>query len=245
MHKNTLDQLERFISQINKAQNQNQVIEILQKQINVMGFDKMTYWLRWHSQETKKPILLSTYPGVFLEHYVANDFQSHDMVGRFSNEKSTPFKWTDIGKQLPITKIQKILFSDCSSVGLRSGGSIPLHGPKNVKATFSVANDLPEEKFNSLFEYHRHTLHLLATYAHEKIINLGINRTEKPLKLTSREAEILTWAARGKSYWEISTFLNIQEDTIKKHAQNICMRLGVVNLKQAISRGIIDGIILP
>lgn len=241
----SFEELDRYISALGDAKDVEQIIEILQKQVKALGFEKMAYWLRWHKQETKEPIILSTYPEDFLKHYAANDFQSHDMVGRFSNEKNTPFKWSDIAKELPVTRMQKALFADSSSVGLKSGGSIPIHGPHNMKATLSVASDIPGKEFDELFNYSRHELHLLAAYAHEKIAAVGLDSAEKSANLSSRETEILTWASRGKTYWEISVILNIQEDTVKKHMQNIFMRLGASNSLHAASKGIVHGLILP
>ncbi len=241
----SFEELDRYISALGDAEDIDHIIRVLQKQVKRLGFEKMAYWLRWHKQEAKEPIILSTYPQKFLDHYVANDFQCHDMVGRFSNEKNTPFKWSDISKELTITRMQKVLFDDSSSVGLRSGGSIPIHGPHSMKATLSVASNISEKEFDDLFNYHRHELHLLAAYAHEKIASLGMSEVEKQFRLSSRETEILKWVARGKTYWEISTILSIQEDTVKKHMNNIFVRLGVSNSRHAISKGIVYGLILP
>lgn len=137
----TLQEIDNYIEAINRASDFDQVLDLLQRQINILGFEKMTYWLRWHRNDTRNPVLLSTYPEKFLKYYAEENFQNHDMVGTYSNFTSTPFAWSDIGKKFEITRKQKILFHDSSSVGLRSGGSIPIHGPGLVKATFSVSND--------------------------------------------------------------------------------------------------------
>lgn len=242
---NPLEELDYYISQINGAKTLEEVLSILQKQINVLGFDRMTYWLRWHKQESPKPVLLSTYPSNFLDHYAESNFQNHDMVGEFSNKKSTPFTWSDIAKEAEITKVQKILFSDSSSVGLRSGGSIPIHGPHNVKATFSVANDTNNKEFDQLFNLKRFQLQILATYAHEKIISLGIDNVVKIERITPREKDILSWVARGKTYWEISKILSIQEDTVRKHMKNVLRSMNASNSSHAIARAIMLGIIIP
>ncbi|MCA9466317.1 MAG: LuxR family transcriptional regulator [Nitrospira sp.] len=239
------EELDQYITSLQTTTNVDDIVRILQSQIEQLGFSKMTYWLRWHRHNTKRPVLLSTYPEAFLDHYAENDFQSHDMVGRFSNEKNTPFTWSDIAKELPITRKQKILFADSSAVGLRSGGSIPFHGPRAVKATFSVANDVQTKEFDDLFNRHRHLLHLIGAYAHERIMQLGLDTPKPPLELSSREIEILLWAARGKTYWEISMILSIQEDTVKKHAQNIFTRLGASNMPHAVCKALIHGLINP
>ena len=241
----TFETLDNYIDAIDRAFDLDQILEVLQKQVNTFGFDRLTYWVRWPSFETKKPVYISTYPVHFIEHYIANDYQSHDMVGRYSTQKNTPFSWSDLSKVLPITKMQMMLFDDSRAAGMKSGGSIPIHGPNQIQATFSVVSDADIKEFDKLFKHHRHELHILATYAHEKIMELGIDKSVNDLSLTPRETEILTWVARGKTYWEIGKILNIQEDTVKKHMQRTFALLRVSNNTHAVAKAIINGLIIP
>lgn len=190
-------------------------------------------------------MFLTTYPSDFVDYYLANDFQSHDLVGRRSISTITPFTWSSIERVMPISKIQRELFDASRSVGMVSGGSIPLHGPRQVQATFSVTNDWETNEFDKLFEYHRFRIHILAAYAHEKIMIFGLDSQEQQLALTKRETEILTWVSRGKTYWEIGKILNIQESTVNNHMRNIFAALGVSSSTHAIAKGIIHGLIIP
>ena len=47
--------------------------------------------------------------------------------------------------------------------------------------------------------------------------------------LTTREEEVLSWVRRGKSNQEIALILNVGVNTVKKHLQNIYVKLGVNN----------------
>jgi len=62
--------------------------------------------------------------------------------------------------------------------------------------------------------------------------------------LSSREGEILTLIARGRSNKEIATDLSISEGTVRVHASNLFAKLGCSDRAQAVSeafrRGIID-----
>jgi DNA-binding CsgD family transcriptional regulator len=49
------------------------------------------------------------------------------------------------------------------------------------------------------------------------------------LNLTSREAEVLVWIARGKSNRDISEILNISPRTVNKHLEQVFSKLGVEN----------------
>lgn len=241
----SLQHLDDFILEIDTANNLDDVLHILQKQISALGFDRFTYWLRWSGSDDRKPIGITTYPEHYIEHYIANDFQSHDMIGRLSAITSTPFLWSDMSKRFEITKAQEGIFDDSRSAGIKSGASVPIHGPNQTQATFSVATDSSEKEFDSLFKFHRHELHILASYAHEKIMSLGIDNRLNDLTLTKRETEVLTWVARGKTYWETGQILSIQEDTVKKYMQRIFALLQVNNQPHAIAKSIINGLIIP
>lgn len=229
---------------IQNAKNLDDIVKITQREIERLGFTCFTYWLRWPSSENDVPLVLTTYPEHFVEHYIANDFQSHDMVGRISSEKNTPFSWSEIEKYYSITKMQKVLFDDSISAGMCSGASIPIHGPGSIQATFSVASDLGHKTFDDLFNYNRHYLHIFATYTHEKILKLGF-RENRDIQLTARETEILKWVSRGKTYWEIGGILNIREDTVKKHMRSICRALQASNKAHTVAKSIIYGLIIP
>ncbi len=239
------EELDQFIKNIDASNDLDRVLNVMQSQVKILGFDRLTYWLRWPNKEKKDPIFLSTYPDEYITHYIENDFQKHDMVGRFASSTMTPFLWNDIEKNFVITKMQKVIFSDSASAGLKAGGSIPVNGPGAIQAVFSVVKNCSAKEFEQIFIFHRMELQLLATYAHEKIMTLGITNPVKNIHLSSREIEILTWTSQGKTYWEIGCILGIQENTVKKHMLNIFEKLNVTNNTHAVSKALIHGIINP
>ncbi len=61
----------------------------------------------------------------------------------------------------------------------------------------------------------------------------------KPLGLSPRETEILSWVAEGKTNPEIGAILGISPRTVHKHLSRIYMRLGVEN-RHAAMRMVFD-----
>ena len=53
------------------------------------------------------------------------------------------------------------------------------------------------------------------------------------LSLTTREAEVLIWIARGKSNRDISEILGISPRTVNKHLEQVFTKLGVENRASA------------
>jgi LuxR family transcriptional regulator, quorum-sensing system regulator BjaR1 len=61
--------------------------------------------------------------------------------------------------------------------------------------------------------------------------------------LTSRENEVLQWAARGKSAWEIGEILDITKRTVDEHVQTAVRKLGATNRTHAVAIALRDGLI--
>ncbi len=61
--------------------------------------------------------------------------------------------------------------------------------------------------------------------------------------LSSREAEVLTWVARGKTNASIGEILGISAHTVDAHLRRIYLKLGVVDRISAALRGLGFGLI--
>ncbi|MEP6670542.1 MAG: response regulator transcription factor [Chthoniobacter sp.] len=61
--------------------------------------------------------------------------------------------------------------------------------------------------------------------------------------VSDREREVLQLIARGKANKEIAAALGISEETVKRHASNIFVKMGVADRAQATSEGIRRGLI--
>jgi DNA-binding CsgD family transcriptional regulator len=61
----------------------------------------------------------------------------------------------------------------------------------------------------------------------EHLTNAGSASTLLRLGLTAREAQVLYWIAHGKTNPEVAIILDAALNTVKKHVQNILLKLGV------------------
>ncbi|MDJ0947045.1 MAG: helix-turn-helix transcriptional regulator [Kiloniellales bacterium] len=62
-------------------------------------------------------------------------------------------------------------------------------------------------------------------------------------QLTSREVECLTWAAHGKSCWEVAQILSISQNTVTFHLKNAIRKLGAANKCHAAALAVAQGLI--
>jgi DNA-binding response OmpR family regulator len=65
----------------------------------------------------------------------------------------------------------------------------------------------------------------------------------KRVVLREREVETLTWAARGKTFWEIGEILGLSKRTVEFHLDNARRKLGVATRTQALIKAATEHLI--
>lgn len=236
--------VERFIHAVNAAQGLDDVFQALLKRMQEMDFERIAYFVSWPKECPGRPLCLSNHPEGWGEHYEKENMVEDDYVVRHAVKTVVPFMWHQILRHTRMTKKQRIVFGDAAAAGMRAGGTVPLHGP--AKGTFTVSNDMTEAEFERLFLERRHEVQITATYAHEKILNMGLNKSVAGmLSLTPRETEILTWMAKGKSRWETGIILSVKEDTVRAHLESARAKLDATNTANAIAIAIANNLVIP
>jgi LuxR family quorum sensing-dependent transcriptional regulator len=125
--------------------------------------------------------------------------------------------------------------------GLRDGFLVPIHGPNGYEGHVSMA-----ARQLKLSADARYAIHLMAIYAFDRMCALRGQRGDRPSRkpaLTSREREVLAWAAKGKSASQISETLHISKRTVDEHTQTAARKLGAANRTQAVAIALRDRII--
>lgn len=77
----------------------------------------------------------------------------------------------------------------------------------------------------------------------KKPVKASRERKAKNAILTSREIEVLTWVALGKSAREIGDILNIAKRTVDEHVQSAIRKTGAINRTNAVAIALRDGVI--
>ena len=67
----------------------------------------------------------------------------------------------------------------------------------------------------------------------------------KQVGLREREVETLTWAARGKTFWEIGEILGLSKRTVEFHLEKARRKLGVATRTQALIKAATGHLIQP
>lgn len=190
---------------------------------------------------------LGTYPEAWLTRYFAMDYISIDPIVSHCHDHATPLSWDAAQsheRRVVDPHLQKIrhLFTEAREHGLACGLSVPLHGPGVSWGFLSFASRDPAAvDYDAMVA----DLHLLSHFVHEGARRFLRSKTPTQLPaLTKRERECLSWAAEGKTSWEIGQLLNISERTSIFHLQNATHKLGVSGRQAAIARAVSLGLIV-
>jgi DNA-binding CsgD family transcriptional regulator len=174
-------------------------------------------------------VLNISYPEEWLSVYLEKGFSKLDplVILNFSQFKLQIWK-----KTYKICAPPKKLIDAASDFGLKNGYT---HGVRNHKATegslFSFAGDYLEYS-----EREQLALEMIIPHLHFALNRvLKIAPAKQYNKLTSREIEVLKWAACGKTSWDTSLILGIGLETVKQHMKNIRQKLDVVSKSQAVA----------
>lgn len=183
-------------------------------------------------------VLLNNWPKGWLDQYSTSNFHQHDPISISIRTRTEAFRWAEIPIP-PDDRLAKDLMAISSNeYGMRHGFCVPIHSLSGYQAGISFAGfEIEDAKEVDA------SLQLIGIYAFNRLTNLK-SIGKEPI-LTTREKEVLRWAAAGKTAWDTGTILDIAADTVNKHIASAMRKLNVYSRVQAVAESIRRGEIIP
>ncbi|WP_215399050.1 helix-turn-helix transcriptional regulator [Rheinheimera oceanensis] len=155
-----------------------------------------------------------------------NFLTSHNQLQVFCQQRCTPALASDSGL------IEALPFADEALL-------IPIRGVGTDAGVLIIGMQSAQVE---LAEHIAWYWTIIANYVYEAIYRLAEQAADNDnFGLTSREKSCLSWAAKGKTSWEISQILSISERTVNFHLGNCIAKTNSNNRQQAICRCISAG----
>ncbi|WP_192383992.1 LuxR family transcriptional regulator [Mesorhizobium silamurunense] len=207
-------------------------------------------WISYGSllpdQRVSKPVrrdpeVMLNYPDEWQKRYFEMSYYRIDPIIKTSRKRVGAFRWSEVYNDASTTETERRVFDEAATFGLRSGISVPLHGPDGNFAIMSFAQHRDRELQNRTVTY----LELAALRFHLRVAKFANSsgREEAP-GLSLRERECIFWTARGKSSWEIGKILGISLNTVNFHLKNVMRKMDTASRTvaaiQAVNLGIIE-----
>lgn len=207
-----------------------------------IGVDHIAY-LRLSPDKSPDMCLLVaivTYSRLWQHRYFVKKYITIDPVIAYGKEADQPFDWASVPVDEPATKA---FFGDAlhHNVG-RNGLSIPLRNRRGVRALVSFTSDLSKDKWEAYKTANLTGLKLLSVLI-DSASHINFKLAAAPVHLSNREEECLVWAARGKTYHEISEILGVAFGSVKSHLDAARHKLHCMNLTHAAAVAFATGVI--
>ncbi|MGZ5202513.1 MAG: helix-turn-helix transcriptional regulator [Telluria sp.] len=211
------------------------------------GFDQVLYGaVPSRHAKFENAFLMSNYSRAWREHYDAERLAYVDPTVGHCLSSMLPIVWEPDAFSGPAPRA---LYEEACAYGIRSGVTLPIHGPNGEFGVLSFASDAPADaRFARDVRAIMPDLSLIRDYAFESSQALmipGRQPDEHAPKLTRRELEVLKWVMAGKSSWEISRITGCSEATVNFHMANVRQKFNVNTRQQAVVKAIALGLIIP
>lgn len=238
--------IEDFIEDANRAKSTQEVTQLFSDVLKNYGYDRFCY-----SLVTDHPSLgldaghgiAANYPGDWMLHYRTNRYEKKDPVPRQAFKTFRPFTWDSLNQFTELNADEKRVLNEARDAGLLDGAAIPIYGRNGELAGVGMASSTGGIKADANL---LSKLRTLAMQFHLAFTDLEKeDRAAKSVHLTSREKEILLWAAEGKSDSVIGEIIGVSHATIRFHMNNIFKKLGANERTLATVKAIRRGLILP
>jgi LuxR family quorum sensing-dependent transcriptional regulator len=215
------------------------VLEVMRKGLTNLGIDLFClHVLPSPRQRFDEVVLASRLPAGWLELYLQENYFAHDASQRHAKRTVHPFDWKDSPYDPGAEPKALELVQRANDFKIGNGLVVPVPSPSGCIGRVWMSG------FNfRISKRDKPTLHLMALYAFDRVRQISGHNMPKPT-LSRRQREVLTWAAVGKTAWEIGEILHISHPTVEWHLQATAQMLGTLNRMQTVTVALCKNLIV-
>mgnify|MGYP000645711191 CR=1 FL=1 len=236
--------LEILAEDINNTNIEEEVWSLLFKFTAALDFDAFSYY---HNAPPGSQDFSSKYfisigfdEAAAAEHRRTHNHFNSPFTSR-SNPITEPLFWSDVLKTIPLTEEQKdsLMSLYCRGDGT-NGIVVPVFGPNSRNGCVVLRFSSPDCQLN---RENVHKVSLAAYLAHLQFCRIRAKNVREAVHLTTREKEVLTWVARGKSNSVIADIVGISQHTVNGYLRRIYLKTRTSDRTSAAMRAIGDALI--
>ena len=236
VHQNTLTTLER----LKAATGPPEVVDILASALKCFGAEFFCFnFLPVCGQKFEDVLLAHNVPAGWVDLFLRKNFCAVDPSLRHCKRTVHPFDYLEAPYDRAKEPQAAEVIDRARDFRIEKGLLVPIAGPAGCEGDVWIGGyDL------SIDHADRPIVHLLALYAFETV-RVFSGRTMPTPSITPREREVLTWAAAGKSAWEIGEILHISKRTVDGHCGRAAVKLNATTRVQAVAYAVKYRLIEP
>lgn len=173
-------------------------------------------------------------------HYAESGYARIDPTLERAMSSFVPVDW----KSAPWDTVKRRSFlREAVEAGVGNQGyTIPVRGPDGQFAAVTINKTCSDSQWLSFIEKNRSDFLIIAHYIHQRVLSLeSIKAAIQPVKLSSRERDVLSYLSFGKSRAQIAHDLAISENTLRVYLDSARHKLGALNVPHAVSIAVSRG----
>lgn len=234
-----------FIYESNKSENSEELINTFLKFLNGFGINSFMVAGLSHNTTSDKEKNLGpvNYPEEWLNHYVASHYVDFDPVYQKAYKTKIPFTWEEVLKENISDKALQVM-NEAKEFKLCCGIGVTIYEPFGKITGIGCAGSETGVRCD------KDALSLIHSASHQLLVAYSALLNEDSpdnqyINITNREREVLLWLAHGKTKSETADILSVSESCIKRHCENVFIKLEVNSITFAITKALRMGLINP
>jgi LuxR family quorum sensing-dependent transcriptional regulator len=228
-----------FVDAIEASKTAASVISQFERVIGELGFHAyIMAGIPTSGQSLKELTIANGWPAEWFDLYNREKFHMVDPVPRHCFNTLNPFEWKDVPYDRERDRSAHRVMMRARDFGLCDGLCIPIHYDDAIGA-ISMAGERPYLDAET-----KGALHLMGVFAHGRLRALTRATAMPGRRLSDMEAEVLRWAARGKTAWETGQILGISERNVRWHLEEAQRKLMTNNKTATVAAAIVNREIL-
>lgn len=230
-----------FVESAEAASSPDALNEAFLDYIGQYGFEAVSYHLLKSGFDTlsfEASLNLCTFPEAWVEHYQNQSYFDDDPIMQRAMTATLPFHWFDVERDAALNPTQKQFFNDLHAAGFTDGLGIPVFGPYASAGFFGMG--IREGRLDLSMAQIRE-LQFACHHVHNR--SFEIRGTTVLPALSSRESEVLHWAAQGKSNGVIADILGVSTHTVDTVMRRVFVKLGVNSRVSAVLKAVGNGLV--
>jgi len=229
-----------FVDAIEAATTSASVISQFEKMIGDLGFHAyIMAGIPEPGQTLAQVTVANGWPAEWFELYNRENLSAVDPVPRHCFSTLNPFEWRDVPYDRERNLAAHNVMTRARDFRFHEGFCIPIHYDDSTGA-ISMAGERPYLDAET-----KSAVHLMSVFTHGRLRALARQAPLAPgRRLSAAEAEVLRWAALGKTAWETSQILGISERNVRWHLEEAQRKLMAPNKTATVARALVNREIL-
>jgi DNA-binding CsgD family transcriptional regulator len=233
-----------FIEASNAASTEDALHTLYSRALHDLGYDRFIFSLMTDHLSLGLKAghgVMQNYPDDWMKHYVAKGFEAFDPVRCFMFTANGPFIWDELPLVQDLSRKQQECLSGGVEAGLYNGAAVSMRGANGEIAGIGAASSTRQD-MDPNTPYILNLLSQQFYLAYCTLMQKPENKS-KPIYLTDREREVLTWFAKGKSSVDTADILGISYHGVEFHLKNVMRKLNTQNKTAAMVKALYNGLI--